>query len=130
MAMQHSIESRLDGPRSNDSGQAVLECALSLVVMMTLVFAMVDFSRAIYQQQELTSLAGQAANLALRGTTLATAATTAVNQSSNLNLGTNGKVIISAAFNNNNPNGVQITDQQSAGGITATSKVGTKGGIA
>ncbi len=113
-----------------DSGQAIVECALTLIVMLTLLFAVIDFSRAIYQQQEVTTLAAQAANLALRGTTLSTAASTAVSQSSNLNLGTSGRVIISAAYNNNNPNAVTITDQQSAGGITATSKVGSKGGTA
>ncbi len=103
---------------------------MSLIVMSTMLCAVVDFSRAIYQQQELTTVAAQAANLALRGATLSSAASTAVSQSSNLNLGTSGRVILSAAYNNNNPNAIQITDQQSAGGITATSKVGAKGGLA
>ncbi len=130
MALATEIENQQDLRGDGDSGQAILECALSLIVMLSLVFGMIDFSRAIYQQQEITSVAAQAANLALRGTTLATVASTAVGQSNNLNLGTNGKIIISAAYNNNNPNAVTVTDQASAGSMTATSKVGTKGGIA
>jgi Flp pilus assembly protein TadG len=130
MATTGSERTRHQKRGEADSGQALLECALSLLVMLSLVFAMIDFSRAIYQQQEITSLAAQAANLALRGTTLSTAATTAVGESNNLNLGSNGKVIISAAYNNPSPNAIQITDQQSAGSLSATSRVGSKGGNA
>src|ERR1017187_5143469 len=99
MALPATDETRQNKRGDGDSGQAVLECAFSLIVMLSIVFAMVDFSRAIYQQQEMTSLAAQAANLALRGTALSSAASTAVTQSNNLNLSSYGKVIISAAYN-------------------------------
>ena len=32
---------------SHDSGQAILECALSVMVMLSFMFGMIDFSRAI-----------------------------------------------------------------------------------
>src|SRR5579885_59398 len=101
---------------SSQSGQAVLEYAISAIVMATLAFGVVDFSRAIYEQEVITTLAGQGANLALRGTALKDSATAVINASGNLNLGTNGRVIVSAAFNNANT--MQITDQWSQGGIT------------
>jgi len=35
-------------PWANDSGQALVEFAISATLMLTLVFAIVDFSRAIF----------------------------------------------------------------------------------
>jgi hypothetical protein len=64
----------------------------------------------------------------LRGTTLSAAATAVINQSSTLNLGTKGRVIVTAAYNN--ANAVQITAQASQGGITASSRIGSVGGNA
>ncbi|HEY5175747.1 MAG TPA: TadE/TadG family type IV pilus assembly protein [Terriglobales bacterium] len=116
--------------RAGQSGQALVEFAISVLVMATFVFAVIDFSRAIYQQQVITNLTGQGADLALRGTALSDAATAVINASSNLNLGSNGRVIVSAAYNSGNPNAVTITDQKSVGGISASSRVGTKNGMA
>ncbi len=112
---------------ANESGQAVLEYAVSALVLATLVFGMIDFSRAIYQQQVITTLSGEGANMASRGTAMSSAVT-AVMADSDLNLSTNGKVIATAAYNN--ATAVKITSQVSQGGITATSRIGSNGGTA
>jgi Flp pilus assembly protein TadG len=130
MAMILNNATQKDKRGPCDSGQAILECALSVLVMLSFMFGMIDFSRAIYEQQEVTSLAAQAANLSMRGTALGTAASSAVSASSNLNLGSNGKVIISAVYMAVGAHVPQVTAQGSAGGITATSKVGSTGGNA
>ncbi|MGC2108402.1 MAG: TadE/TadG family type IV pilus assembly protein [Candidatus Korobacteraceae bacterium] len=112
---------------SGQSGQAVIEYAVSAIVMATLVFGVVDFSRAIYQQQVITNLAGEGANMASRGAALSDTAT-AVVADSDLNLSSNGKVIVTAAFNN--ATAVKITAQTSQGGLSATSRVGSVNGTA
>lgn len=114
--------------RSGQSGQAIIEYAISVIVLTTLAFGVIDFSRAIYEQQVITTLAGQGANLALRGTAPADAATAVINQSSNLKLSTNGKVIVTAAYNN--ATAVSITAQATQGSLAATSKVGVLNGHA
>ena len=45
--------------RSGQSGQALIEYAISAIVMATLVFGVIDFSRAIYEQQVITILTGR-----------------------------------------------------------------------
>ena len=53
-----------------DSGQAVIECALSATVMLILIFGLIDLSRAIFVAQVIANLAGQGSSMASRGTTL------------------------------------------------------------
>lgn len=119
--------------RAGESGQALVEFAISVLVLLTLVFGMIDFSRAIYQQQVITNLTGQGADLAFRGvgtvdTSLSTAATAVINSSSTLNLSSHGRVIVTAAYNSNPT--TKITAQVSTGGISASSRVGTVGSVA
>jgi Flp pilus assembly protein TadG len=108
--------------RNGESGQAIVEYAVSALLMATLVFGVIDFSRAIYQQQVITTLTGEGASMASRGTAMSSAVS-AVIADSDLNLSTNGRVIATAAFNNAST--VKVTSQVSQGGITATSRVGT-----
>jgi Flp pilus assembly protein TadG len=112
---------------SGQSGQAVVEYAVSAILMATLVFGVIDFSRAIYQQEVITNLAGEGANLASRGTALSDTAT-AVIADSDLNLSSNGKVIVTAAYNN--ATAVKVTAQTSQGSLSANSKVGSVNGTA
>ncbi len=109
--------------RSHESGQALVEFALSASLMLILVFGLVDFSRAIYIAQVIANLTGEGSSMASRGTTLADTATAVVAASSPLNLGTNGEVIVSSVFNNNNK--IQLTGQVSQGGMGAASLIGT-----
>ena len=121
--------------RSGQSGQALVEYAISVLVMATLAFGVIDFTRAIYEQQVITILTGQGADLAFRGSgysdsALLVAANAVISASPSLNLGSNGRIIVSATFNSGNPNAVTISNQASVGGISASSRIGTKGGIA
>jgi Flp pilus assembly protein TadG len=109
--------------RKKDSGQALVEFALSATMMLALVFGLVDFSRAIYIAQVIANLTGEGSSMASRGTTLSDAAAAVVAASSNLNLSVNGQVIVSSVFNNNNK--IQLTAQVSQGGTGATSLIGT-----
>ena len=107
--------------RADDSGQALVEFAISATVMLILVFGLIDFSRAIYIEQVITNLTGEGSSMASRGTSLpATAA--AIVADSDLNLSVSGQVIVSSVFNNNNK--IQLTAQVSQGGLGATSLIG------
>jgi Flp pilus assembly protein TadG len=109
--------------RPRDSGQALVEFALSATIMLTLVFGLVDFSRAIYIEQVIANLTGEGSSMASRGTTLSDTAAAVVAASSALNLSTSGQVIVSSVFNNGTK--VQLTAQVSQGGIGATSQIGS-----
>ncbi len=109
--------------RKKNSGQALVEFALSATLMLTLVFGLVDFSRAIYIAEVIANLTGEGSSMASRGTTLSDTAAAVVAASSPLNLSVNGQVIVSSVFNNNNK--IQLTAQVSQGGTGATSLIGT-----
>src|SRR5271166_3459056 len=55
---------------AGDSGQALLEFAISATMMLTLVFGIIDFSRAIYIRELITNLTGEGSSMASRGTSL------------------------------------------------------------
>lgn len=111
------------GALRNETGQALVEFALASLVILILVFGMIDFSRAIYMLQVITNLSAEGSSLSSRGTTLTDSATAVVAASSPLNLSTNGRVIVSSVFNNNNV--IQLTGQVSQGTSKATSRIGT-----
>ena len=110
-------------PPARDSGQAILECALSITVMLILAFGLIDLSRAIFVAQVIANLSGQGSSMASRGTTLANTAAAVAASSAPLNLNTNGRVIVSAVFNSNSV--LKLTNQAAQGGITALSHVGS-----
>lgn len=118
---------------TRESGNALVEFALVAMIMVTIVCALIDFSRAIYQKQVLAHLSREGSNLASRGTSLTDAAQAVVNGSTPLDLGgANGRVIVSQVQNNLGSKGTsvcQVMDQVTLGGLTsATSKIGTKRG--
>lgn len=115
--------------RGRDSGQAILECALSVTVMLILVFGLIDLSRAVYVAQIIANLSGQGSSMASRGTTLANTAAAVAASAAPLDLNGNGRVIVSAVFNSNSV--MKLTGQAAQGGITAISHVGSAiGGLA
>ena len=109
--------------RPRDSGQAIIEFALSATVMLILIFGLIDLSRAIFVAQVITNLSGQGSSMASRGTTLANTAAAVAASSAPLNLNSNGRVIVSAVFNNNSV--LKLTGQSALGGIAALSHVGS-----
>ena len=115
-------DTRRVATRAGDSGQALVEFAISATLLLILVFGLIDFSRAIFIEQVITNLSGEGSSMASRGTSLAATAT-AIVAASDLNLKASGTVIVSSVFNNNNK--IQLTGQVSQGGLGATSLIGS-----
>ncbi len=103
-------------------GQALVEFAAVSFVLMMLVFGLIDFCRAIYDQQVMKGLTRQGSNLASRGTDLPTSLSSVVNGAAPLNLNNDGYCIITAVANVNGF--YKITGQAAAGGVPANSKIG------
>ena len=112
------------------SGQALVELSLVLVMLCVFIYGIVDFSRAIYDVEVMTNLAGEGSSMASRGVSPAKTATAVVNYAGqDLSMSTNGCVIVTAVTCTTNPcNGgasnLQVTARSSQCGITASSKVG------
>jgi len=108
---------------ARDSGQAILECALSVTVMLILAFGLIDLSRAIFVAQVIANLSGQGSSMASRGTSLPNTAAAVAASAAPLDLNSHGRVIVSAVFNSNSV--MKLTGQSAQGGITALSRVGS-----
>jgi Flp pilus assembly protein TadG len=113
---------------NKERGQVVLEFLPVALLLMTLTFAVVDFSYFIWQSQVIIGLTREGSNIASRDTTLAGAATAITQDATvmHLNLTKKGKVIITTVQNTGTsakPNFV-VTGQYSTGSLSGTSKVG------
>jgi Flp pilus assembly protein TadG len=130
------------GIKTGEAGQALLEFAGAIVMLLILVFGIIDFSRAIYDKQVMAQLSREGSDLVSRSSIAtgpsvtsslsAAASTVAGEASSSLNFTTNGKIIISMVQNigtTGSPNCV-LQGQGSNGGLVATSKIGTTIGAA
>src|SRR5277367_481365 len=126
---------------ANSSGQAAAELAYSMLIIVPLLCAAIDFGRAFYQLQIISELSRQGSSLALRGEgttscdTLCTAIADLVAGSSGLNLTANGKVIMTALTPTSQTSGAPsggpylISEQKSSGSFSATSKLGSSGTV-
>jgi hypothetical protein len=110
------------------SGQALVEFMFVGFILLFMLFAMIDFSRAISTKQVLIDISREAANEAARGAgttvdaTISNAMAAVIAGASPLNINTSGQVIISAVYNSN---GVYlITNQLSEGALNQPSKIG------
>ncbi len=106
-----------------ESGQAALEFALIATLMLVLFCMVVDFCRAVHDEQLMAGLSRQGSNLASRGATLSDSAAAVTGGSPSLDLRDEGEVIITTVTNLNQV--YTITDQFSQGGISKSSRVGT-----
>jgi Flp pilus assembly protein TadG len=106
----------------NESGQAAYEFTAIATLLLLLVFALVDFSRALNYMEVMVGLTRQGSNLASRGTSLSDSAAAVVTGDAPLNLTLNGEVIVTSVTNSSGVN--TITGQVSLGGISRTSKIG------
>jgi Flp pilus assembly protein TadG len=115
---------------SVEKGQAVLEILPVALLLLTLAFAVIDFSRAIWQLEVMSALTREGSNLASRGTTLPAAAATVLNDGVNLNLAGSGEVIVTSVANIGG--GVFVITGQTPpnGALTASSKIGNGVGSA
>jgi len=133
--------------RSGQSGQALVEFALIGSMMIIMVLGVIDLGRAIYVKEVLSDLSRTGSNLASRGpcstltVCLTTAATAVMTGPSDLNMASNGAVIITAVQANSTGTANTIIGQVSCpstspstpcplGSFTAKSKIGTLGGPA
>ena len=104
-------------------GQAMVEFAFTVTLLLVLICGSVDFGRALNDLQTMADLTRQGSNLASRGTSLPEAAAAVISGQSGLDLANNGVVIITSVVNNNNV--FTITGQASQGRLAQTSKIGT-----
>lgn len=110
------------GVARRERGQALVEFAAVSMVLLMLVFGLIDFSRAIYDQQVMKGLTRQGSNLASRGTDLPTSVSSVVTGSAPLNLNAEGYCIITSVANQNGF--YKITGQVASGGVPANSRIG------
>lgn len=108
---------------ADDSAQSLLEFALCSSMLFVILFGVIDVSRALFVDEIIVNLTGEGCALASRGTSLSDAATAVMNASAPLSFSTNGRVIVSSIYNNNNT--LKLTGQSALGGLSATSKIGT-----
>jgi Flp pilus assembly protein TadG len=109
-----------------NSGQASMEFALIVGLMLVLLCAVIDFSRAISYLQVMAGLSWEGSNLASRGTSLPASAAAVIAGAAPLNLGRNGEVIVTSVININRVN--VITGQATGGGVSRPSRVGPRVG--
>ena len=83
-----------------DSGQASVELAMVVTLLLILICGTIDFGRALNDMQVMADLTRQGSNLASRGTSLPEAVQGVVSGESGLDLVNNGAVIISSVTNN------------------------------
>jgi len=92
-------------------------------MLFVILFGVIDVSRALFVDEIIVNLTGEGCALASRGTSLSDTATAVMNASAPLSFSTNGRVIVSSIYNNNNT--LKLTGQSALGGLSATSKIGT-----
>jgi len=112
--------------RRNESGQSLVEFALITLLLMTMLFALIDFGRAILAQQVLTSLSREAANLASRGTPFTETLDAIAVSSGTLDIDQNGYIILSQVSRDDTGK-LSITQQMSRGQHPVPSRIGSMG---
>ena len=123
-------------PCRNQSGQALVEFSLVMLLLVLLVFGLMDFCSAIYEKQLLVNLSREGANLSARGVggsqlgimQNALLAVQVEAQPLNLSNSTSGRIILTALLNTNANSGYYVVSQQlESGSLSATSLVGPNG---
>lgn len=115
--------------RREEWGQALIELSFCFGMLCLFVFGIVDFGRAAYDAQVIQNLAGEGSAMASRNTTEPSLAVQAVvtYAGSDIAVSTQGCVIITIVTNNSGT--LAVSNQASACGITATSKIGCVQGV-
>lgn len=81
--------------RRNNSGQALVELALIMPMLMIFVFGIVDYTRALYDQEVITNLAGEGSSMASRSADLS-GTVPAVWSDADIDMTDNGCVIMTS----------------------------------
>ncbi|MHB8382368.1 MAG: TadE/TadG family type IV pilus assembly protein [Candidatus Binataceae bacterium] len=93
-----------------------MEFAALLTICLMLIFATIDFGRALYDKEVMSGLSRQGGNLASRGSSIPDAVSAVIAGQAPLNLSGAGEVIITSITNTKGK--FEITGQTSAGGMT------------
>jgi Flp pilus assembly protein TadG len=122
--------------RSGESGQALMEFAIIASMMIILVLGVIDFGRAIYDKEVLSDLSRTGSNLASRGSCggtvslcLSTAGNAVMTEPSDLNMASNGMVIITAVQANSTGTANTIIGQYTQGSVSGASSKVVVGGV-
>ena len=113
---------------ANLPGQAIVEFAMTVTVVLILLCASIDFGRAFSEMQAISELTRQGSNLASRGSTLPQAVQAVVTGESGLDLKDFGDVIITSVTNKKNVYTISAQESSTKDGLTSlsqTSKVGS-----
>ena len=110
----------------DQSGHALVEFSFVVLILAVLIFALIDFSRAISTRQVLTNLSREAANLASRGTSLSNTLVAVKASAQPLDIDQKGYVILSVVHRDNASNAT-VTVQLTGGGVPSASRVATAG---
>ena len=114
----------------DERGAALIELAICVPLLLIMVFGLIDFSQIIFDNQVMSGLSRQGSDLASRGTSLAGTVSALAGQGASLNIGTRGRIILTAVADDAN-NKPEIIDQaESSTGISVTSAVGSGIGTA
>ncbi len=108
---------------ARNRGQAIVEMAMALTLLLVLICGSIDFGRALNDLQTIADLTRQGSNLASRGTSLTEAAAAVISGESGLDLANHGMVIITSVTNNSSV--FTISGQATQGALSQTSKIGT-----
>jgi Flp pilus assembly protein TadG len=109
----------------DERGAALVELAICVPLLLILVFGLIDFSQMIFDQQVMSGLSRQGSDLASRGTTLTTTLSALGIQGASLNIGTRGRIIVTAVANDANGNPQIVGQVESPTGISVASAVGS-----
>jgi Flp pilus assembly protein TadG len=120
---RHSLSLVAAKLAARQSGQAMFELALLVPLLCLVMFAIVDYGRALNDEQIMVDLTRQGSNMASRGSTLTDAATAVVQGSAPLNLSSAGQIIITSVARVGGTD--TITGQVSQGKLTLSSKIGS-----
>jgi Flp pilus assembly protein TadG len=125
----------------DERGSAIVELGICLPLLLVLVFGVLELSQIIYDNQKMSGLSRQGSNLASRGIPLADKGTeigvvsALVVQGASLNIGTQGRIIVTAVADAKDSSGnlisndpVIVDQSESPTGISVTSAVGSGNG--
>lgn len=132
MAPRPALRTR--GSRFSEKGQSLVEFALVIPLLITIVFGVVETSYALLHEHIVSRLTREGSNMISRSTTLQDAGTALTSMASApVNFGTNSRVIFSVikrvgTVGSSNYNKDVLYQRYSFGAIAASSALTTRGG--
>ncbi len=107
----------------DERGAALVELAISVPLLLILVFGLIDFSQIILDNQWMSGLSRQGSDLASRGTPLSTTVAALGIQGASMNIGTQGRIIVTEVANDSSGKPQIVSQVESPTGISATSAI-------